>query len=151
MSQTKTSRTEGAVSHGSKKPSEVFDSPWLSVKRKQGRYPKPTENSGKWLIFIPLSQIDAVWEEIKTATEEGRLGSSAKVATAHPNPNATSPDTKVICVYTYDWTDEADVRRIREELRSLGITSKIPYKADQETHSGQYANRGSKRISKYYE
>jgi hypothetical protein len=92
-----------------------------------------------------------VWIRIKHATEHGRLGDSAKVATAKPNPNASDPVTKVICVYTYDWTDKADVSRIRDELRALGIVSKIPYKADRDTLTGRYARRGHKRISKYYE
>lgn len=133
------------------KPSQVMDLYWLHAKRKQGTYPEHSENGGKWLIFVPLQQIDEVWEKIRLATEQGLLGSSAKVSTARPNPNATNSDTKVICVYTYDWTDEHNVKTIREALRQLGITSKIPYKADQETYSGMYANRGNKRISKYYE
>lgn len=85
-----------------KKPSEVTCTYWLHAERKSGTYPEATENCGKWLVFVPALQIDEVWANIKLATEEGRLGSSAKVATARPNPNATNPDTKVICVYTYD-------------------------------------------------
>jgi hypothetical protein len=134
-----------------KKPSEVMCTYWLHAERKSGTYPEATENCGKWLVFVPALQIDEVWANIKLATEEGRLGSSAKVATARPNPNATDPDTKVICVYTYDWTDEEDVRQIRQELRQLGITSKIPYKADEDTYAGKYAIQGHKRISKYCE
>ena len=133
------------------KPSQVTDAYWLYAERKTGTYPPDSENCGKWLIFVPLSQIDEVWAKVKLATEEGRLGSSAKVATARPNPNATNPDTKVICVYTYDWTDEEDVKRIRQELRQLRITWKIPYKADKDTYAGRYAVQGHKRISKYYE
>ena len=57
----------------------------------------------------------------------------------------------MICVYTYDWTDEEDVRRIREVLRELGFVKKIPYKADQETRAGRYAASGEGRVSKYYE
>ena len=74
----------------------------------------------------------------------------SKVATAKSNPNATNSSIKVICVYSYDWADEGDVMRIRQELRQLGITRKIPYKADEDTDSGKYANQGTKRISKYY-
>jgi hypothetical protein len=133
------------------KPSEVTDSYWLSAERRTGSYPAATENCGKWLVFFHVSQIDAIWEKIKLATEEGKLGSSAKVATARPNPNARDPNRKVICVYTYDWTDETDVKRIRAELRSLGVTSRIPYKADRDTYEGKYANRGHTRFSKYYE
>jgi hypothetical protein len=58
---------------------------------------------------------------------------------------------EVICAYTCDWTDEKDVKRVRKELRRLGISSKIPYKVDSDTISGKYANRGNSLISKYYE
>ncbi len=133
------------------KPSLVTDDYWLYAKRGIGTYPPDTVNNGKWLVFVPLSQIDDVWAKVKRATEEGRLGSSAKVATARPNPNTTSPDRRVICVFTYDWTDEEDVRRVRQELRDLGITSKLPYKADEDTVAGRYVAQGHKRISKYYE
>ncbi|WP_051690500.1 putative phosphothreonine lyase domain-containg protein [Acidithiobacillus thiooxidans] len=134
-----------------KKPSEVTDSYWLFARREKGEYPRHTQNTGKWLVFVPLLQVDQVWEQIKQALENGRLGRSAKVSTARPNPNAFNPETKVICVYTYDWTDKEDVMNIREELRRLGVTSKIAYKTDEETRSGAYANRGNKQISKYYE
>ena len=119
--------------------------------RKIGKYPKSKGKSGKWLVFVDVNNIDEVWQQIKNATENGKLGGSAKVATAKQNPNATNLDTKVICVYTYDWTDEQDVRRVREELRTLGILKKIPYKTDEDTIIGKYSVKGNKRISKYYE
>ncbi len=68
-----------------------------------------------------------------------------------PNPNARDPNMRVICVYTYDWMDEKDVRRVREELREIGIARKIPYKSDQDTLDGKYQVSGHTRISKYYE
>ncbi len=132
------------------KPSQVTDRYWIFAEAKKGKHPKSSKNNGKWLIFIPILQIDNVWAKIKVAVEEGKLGSSAKVATAKSNPNASNSNFKVICVYTYDWTKEDDVMRIREKLRSLGVTWKIPYKADEDTHSNKYANQGVKKISKYY-
>ncbi len=135
----------------SESPSKVTDKYWLYAKRQSDTYPLPTENSGKWLIFVPLTQIDTVWTQIKSATELGHLGSSSKVSTAKQNPNSTNSSDKVICVHTYDWTDKDDVMRIRQNLRQLGILSKIPYKSDNDTHAGKYVNRGNKRISKYYE
>ncbi len=133
------------------KPSQVIDKYWIFAFRKKGTYPEDTPNSGKWLIFVDRKEVDETWEKIKKAVEEGKLGGSAKVSTAKPNPNATDPNTHVICVYTYDWTDREDVKRIREELRKLGITKKIPYKADEDTLKGRYSKTGHKRISKYYE
>ncbi len=100
---------------------------------------------------MPSKNIDTVWERIRKATEGGRLGDSAKVATAKSNPIAAGSSMKVICVYTYDWKDEEDVKRIRTELRMLGITWKIPYKSDEDTEAGKYRATGHTRISKYYE
>ncbi len=133
------------------KPSEMTEVYWIYAWRKRGEYPKPTHLSGKWLVFVDAKDVDGVWAKVKKATEEGRLGGCSKVSTAKPSPLAVSPDVKVICVYTYNWTDEEDVRRIREELRKLGITGKIPYKADEDTLKGRYMIKGHKGISKYYE
>lgn len=131
-------------------PSQVTDRYWVYAYRKIGDYPMDTENSGKWLVFVKLSDLDETWLKIKQAVEEGKLGCCAKSATALYNPSATDEMSKVICVYTYDWTDVEDVMRIREELRKLGITWKIPYKTDKDTMAGIYKKNGGKRISKYY-
>ncbi len=132
------------------KPSKVKEAYWLSAERMTGVYPETTERSGKWLIFVELKNVDKVWAKIKEATEDGELGERSKVSTGKQNPNAGDLDTKVICVYTYDWADGGDVHRIRKELRKLGITQKIPYKADSDTISGKYRVSGHTNISKYY-
>jgi Domain of unknown function (DUF1917) len=132
-------------------PSQVSDETWLYAYSFEGSYPEATSNAGKWLVFISIDEVDSVWAKIQQAIIQGELGDSAKVATAKLSSLATNPDTKVICVYTYDWTDVDDVSRIRRKLRDLGITKKIPYKADADTNAGKYANRGHQRISKYYE
>jgi len=132
------------------KPSEVTDVYWIYAVRKRGKYPKATSRSGKWLIFVDPENVDEVWAKIKKAVEEGKLGDSAKVLTAK-SPLVGKSKAHVICVYTYDWTDENDVKRIREELRKLGITNKISYKADEDTLKGKYRITGHRRISKYYE
>lgn len=142
---------EASLPYSEAKPSEVTDVYWIYAKREKGKYPTSTQRSGKWLVFVNIDDVDEVWEKIKKATREGQLEGSAKVATAKQNPNATNPNTKVICVYTYDWSDEKDVKRVRDELRKLGITNKIPYRADEDTLSGKYRVRGHIKISKYYE
>jgi len=142
---------EISLPYSDAKPSEVTDVYWVYAMRKKGKYPKPTPRSGKWLIFVDLENVNEVWAKIKKAVEEGKLEDSAKVATAKPNLLAGKSKAHVICVYTYDWSNERDVKRVREELRKLGITNKIPYKADEDTLSGKYRIRGHTRISKYYE
>jgi nitrogen regulatory protein PII len=147
----KAKQREISLPYSERKPSEVTNVYWIYAERRKGKYPLSTPKSGKWLIFVDIKDVDEVWAKIKKATEEGKLGGSAKVATAKPNPLATDPNKKVICVYTYDWTDEEDVSKVREELRKLGITNKIAYKADEDTLSGKYRITGHTRISKYYE
>ena len=131
-------------------PSEVHEVYWLYARNRTGNYPSPTPRSGKWLLFVPKTDIDKVWARVKEATETGRLGADAKVSTAKPNPNEVNPTDGVICVYTYDSDDERDVMRVREELRALGFTNKIPYKTDEATLSGKYRRHGERKISKYY-
>jgi hypothetical protein len=133
-----------------KNPSEVTEAYWISAIRIKGKYPKSTRNSGKWLVFVDISNLDETWAKIKEATEKGKLGGSSKTSTAKESPNAFDENKKVICVYTYDHTDEKDVMRIRKNLEKLGITQKIPYKTDQKTIENAYQKNGSQRISKYY-
>lgn len=133
------------------KPSKVKRSYWLRAFRSTSDYPKSTIRNGKWLIFALREQIDEIWEKVKATLEAGKLGNSAKVSTALPNPNSMDRRKHVICVYTCDGEDVADVRRIRESLREIGIVNKIPYKTDRATLEGKYQKSGSKRISLYYE
>lgn len=132
-------------------PSEIESVPWIRAFAHEREYPKHTEFGGKWLLFEPLKDIDTLWAKIRDALHSGWLGNSAKVATAMPNPNASNPNTRVICVYTYDSRDESDVKRVRQSLRDIGISRKIPYKADNATRAGKYANRGDSNTSLYYE
>lgn len=134
-----------------RKPSEVTDDFWVNAKRRVTAYPPHTERGGKWLVFVPTSKVDGAWEQIKAALEIGELGEEAKVSTARPNANAANPAKKVICVYTYDGDDEADVRRVRNSLRHLGFTEPLSWKPDQATREGQYQVRGHTRVSRYWE
>jgi hypothetical protein len=101
------------------------------------------EQAGKWLIFSEIADVDALWRKIRDATVAGELGISAKVSTVRPNPDSRD-ERKVIYVYTKDWSDEADVMRVRERLRALGVTGRIGYKRNIETFAGEYANKGKK-------
>jgi hypothetical protein len=106
---------------------------------------------GKWLIFVSRSRIDALWDDVRRAVTSGRLGHAAKVSTALPNPLSRDPKKHVICVYTADEADAADVRRVRDGLRALGVTWKIPYKSDAATGAGQYDDPAGGPAAKYYE
>lgn len=128
-------------------PSDCTASWWLYAESRR-KYKKATKNSGKWLCFCPPEHIDAAWEQVKDATEQGLLGGRTKCST-HKGWKGKGNDY-VICVYTYDYKDTTDVMRIREELRELGFTKPMPYKTDADTKAKKYAGCGQK-IAKYYE
>lgn len=129
-------------------PSTCTADNWLWTERFPDGYPAFTERSGKWLVFVPVADVDTWWAKIKRATQSGRLGGRAKVSTARPNSHAINDRERVICVYTYDGYDQSDMMRVREELRQLGVTWAISYKLDSTTRAGQYAADGA-RVSLY--
>jgi superfamily II DNA or RNA helicase len=122
-------RSVDAGAGDDRRPSEVLEQYWIHAERKDAdSYPEHGERGGKWMLFIKTAEIDDWWAKIKAATESGLLGNSAKVATMKPNPNTAANDTRLICVYTYDLDDEHDCLRVRQALRNLGVTWKIPYR-----------------------
>lgn len=129
-------------------PTKTHDRYWIESTAPTGTW---TDNSGKWLLFVSVGRVDRVWQIIDVETRSGRLGIAAKVATAMPNEFSTSDRVRLICVYTYDHTDLADVRRVRERLRELGFERKIPYKTDMSTAEGKYSQNGDKNVSLLYE
>lgn len=145
----KNTQKRAAKQAKTKDPTKVKDVYWLYEDNKDVNYPHPTYNSGKWLIFEKPTNIFAAWKQVQDGIKTERLGSSAKVST-RKGWRGRGTDY-VICVYTYDWKDEKDVMRIREELRDMGFEKLLPYKADEDTLRGKYSNKGSKGISKYYE
>lgn len=130
-----------------RKPSEVYDEYWIYTYNSKNSYlVEMGKNTGKWLIFASVSEIDQVWEKVRVAIKEGMLGDSAKVATMKENPNALKSNYKVICVYTNDFTNEEDVMRIAKNLIDLEVPEKLRYKSDMATIQGKYANKGGSSI-----
>ncbi len=124
------------------KPSQVTDTYFWLIANNSRTIKRPTERTGKWLIFKSWDDLDNLWERVKKATYSGDLGPSSKVATKTPNPLSKDPDTGVICVYTYDYEDKKDVRRVRRKLLSIGITELLYYKPDEATRDGVYGSTG---------
>lgn len=88
--------------------------------------------SGKWLIFPASDDLPLVWRRVAEATAAGELGPCSKVGSWEPE-HATKPT--VICVYTKDFTNLTDVKRVLSNLDKLNILKKpIVYKCDAYTH-----------------
>lgn len=102
-------------------PSQVPGVYWVEAKSQQPDTPQPTARSGEWRIPTTVQAIDALWERIKMATQAGQLGYKAKAST-RPAKGQADGDARVICVRTYDGTDQADVERIAAQLHEMQIT-----------------------------
>ncbi|KAF4345765.1 hypothetical protein FBEOM_234 [Fusarium beomiforme] len=75
--------------------------------------------AGKWMLFCTPAEVNDVWEIVAKATANNELGIAAKVA---PRPaNEDSRKDRLICVYTTDFADKADVGRVLRKLRELRL------------------------------
>jgi hypothetical protein len=88
--------------------------------------------SGKWMLFPTDEAAPGIWKRVATAVVEGNLGTGAKIA--------TDSSTRLVCVYTKDFSDEADIKRVVQQLKNLNLlpskeTNKsIYYKCDAYTY-----------------
>lgn len=98
--------------------------------------------TGKWMPFTAPERVNEVWAAIVEATEAGRLGWKAKVAT-----DDKPGKERLICVYTKDWRDRRDVARVLGELRAMGIDQRLSYKEDAATHALLYGKGASLYVS----
>lgn len=89
--------------------------------------------SGKWMFFPSVDYVDSVWKTVVTALDKGELGNTAKVAT-----DDGSGQARLICVYTEDFSDMEDVKRVLMTLVEKGLVDEearpIYYKCDAYTH-----------------
>ncbi|KAM0180248.1 hypothetical protein ACHAPF_002417 [Botrytis cinerea] len=89
-----------------------------------------------WMIFCPPSEVDEIWAAIAKATSTNSLGISAKVA---PNDgNGLLQKSRLICIYTENFSDKMDVYRVLKAIRELGFVDRtlrgaIYYKAGRST------------------
>ena len=71
------------------------------------------------MLFCPPAEVNEVWEIVAKATANNELGIAAKVA---PKPEEEDPRRdRLICVYTSDFKDKADVGRVLQKLRELRL------------------------------
>ena len=88
--------------------------------------------NGKWMLFPYSNNVDKAWRKVAKGTLDGTLGCSAKVAT-----DDGSGSQRVICIYTEDFSNEKDVRRVLEKMQELHLTKAgqgIYYKCDAYTY-----------------
>lgn len=82
---------------------------------------------GKFMLFVPAAEVDALWRRIVTALWEGALGSFAKVSGSTPESNGSH----VIYVYAEPFWEVAEVERVLRGLREdCGVHDALKFKSD---------------------
>lgn len=94
-----------------------------------------TVRSGKWCVTRFGADVDTLWEQVRTAVLEGHIP-AALVST--PKQAQGHGGSYVICVFTPDWTDFEGVKKMRELLRTFGVTEEVGYKRDVDTERNIY-------------
>ncbi|KAL4810129.1 hypothetical protein BDV18DRAFT_53238 [Aspergillus unguis] len=101
--------------------------------------------TGKWMMFVTADRIDGYWKAVAEATMNGHLGIAAKVATdggsdadAGTGHGNWQNRARLLAVYTRDYEDHADVKRVLRKLVELNLVKKgerpIYYKRDALTY-----------------
>jgi hypothetical protein len=133
------SRIEGEPLKKELKPSEVTEAFWIyRIRSFRDRDWGSHMYSGKWMIFLKKTELDAAWDKIYKALYEEKLGPACKVSTARPNSTQEDMDGGVIVCYTDDWSDKKDLERVRLAIRKLGFKETLFYKKDITTMQGIY-------------
>ncbi|KAL6804467.1 DUF1917 domain-containing protein [Trichoderma sp. SZMC 28012] len=108
--------------------------------------------TGKWLLFCPASEVNEMWEIVAKATANNELGIAAKVAPRSPLEDPRKD--RILCIYTSDFSDKADVGRVLQKMRELKLVEArgrpIYYKPDAFTYIGiSHGNAWGLRASIY--
>lgn len=103
---------------------------------------------GKWLLYPTKEYVDSTWSYVVEVLGNGHLGTQAKVAV---NLLPSDNGRHLICTYTHDYSDIADVFRVLLSIRKyvgykVGLLS---YKNNAATHDGIYTGN-TKGLVGYY-
>lgn len=103
---------------------------WLNAEREDAPF-YSTQKSGKWCLSFALEEVDAAWARIDALVAAGKV--CAAIASTVWGSRTRGFDTLVICVFTENWEDKDDVRRVRQLLLEEGFTASMGYKRDIDT------------------
>jgi len=106
----------------------------------------------QWMLFPQADDVPRAWKLICEAVVEDRLGPSAKIGTEGLKGRRNQ---RLICVYTRDFSDQEDVRRVAEELASMNLAPRdgskgLYYKPDAFTHLNLNSDNAYKLTTSIY-
>ena len=86
-------------------------------------------------------QADTAWKTIARATALGKLGSCAQIKPTKSSSTASSYESVVVCyIYTKDFDNHDDIRRVLLGLQELGFQIKSGYKPEFLSRLGLQSN-----------
>ena len=74
---------------------------------------------GKWMMFPPAEDLNWVWETVCEGIVNGELGYAAKVAAKTEQDDDRG--NRLICVYTEDFDDRKELRKVVAALKKKGL------------------------------
>lgn len=96
---------------------------------------------GKWLFHVDSGyKVDLLWRLVATNLVYGTLGNFACSAKVSPVNPAEERYRHVVCIYNRNFTNEAEVLALENEIRLSGIKRQMKYKPDVYTCCGVYVN-----------
>lgn len=75
------------------------------------------------MLFVEPAFVDDVWATIARATFKNELGLAAKVS---PREERGSTRERLICIYTYDFSDRDDIARVLARMKQLDLVRNGP-------------------------
>lgn len=106
-------------------PSHTTHMPWIYAHASPNRDPLQEDDKrrgGHWRFYVSRDVVDEVWEKIESLVEQGHRVSTASAA------HTFKYQEHQFNIFSSDVSQTAEVKRIREQLRALGITWPIAYK-----------------------
>lgn len=78
------------------------------------------------MLFVRPEQVEDAWKAVALATYQGKLGIAAKTVPRDPTTEArgVTRRSRLICVYTSDFRDTADIGRVLLRLETLGLVQR---------------------------
>lgn len=98
------------------RPSQIGGAYWLEAQAPPGAVAGPTVRAVALRADCDVAEVDAVWALLRKATQAGRLGYKAKVATA---AREAATERRELRVLVADRADAAALARVQAELRTL--------------------------------
>lgn len=69
------------------------------------------------MLFLSPEDLTRFWRLVADGVINKRLGPAAKVAT-----DDGKPEKRLVCIYTKDFRDKDDIRRVLGELVAMGVS-----------------------------